>query len=81
MGRSRRKAVPCEVSEPHCLRPRGRRPCGWDSPRLMPPFAPILCRGLACYGKMGFRNYKADRAVPLTDGRLADRVSRRFDLA
>lgn len=37
--------------------------------------------GLAYYGKMGFRNDKADRAVPLTDGRWADRVSRRFDLA
>lgn len=36
--------------------------------------------GLAYYAKMGFRDYKLDRAVPLTDGRLVDRISRRFDL-
>ena len=37
--------------------------------------------GLAYYAKMGFRDYKVDRDVPLTDGRLVDRINRRFDLA
>ena len=37
--------------------------------------------GLAYYAKMGFRDYKVDRGVPLADGRLVDRISRRFDLA
>ena len=36
--------------------------------------------GLAYYAKMGFRDYKVDRCVPLADGRMMDRISRRFDL-
>lgn len=36
--------------------------------------------GLAYYAKMGFRDYKVDRGVPLADGRLVDRFNRRFDL-
>ena len=36
--------------------------------------------GLAYYAKMGFRDYKVDTGVPLADGRLVDRISRRFDL-
>jgi L-amino acid N-acyltransferase YncA len=36
--------------------------------------------GLAYYAKLGFRDYKVDTGVPLADGRLVDRVSRRFDL-
>jgi L-amino acid N-acyltransferase YncA len=36
--------------------------------------------GLAYYAKMGFRDYKVDRSVPLADGRMVDRVNRRFDL-
>lgn len=36
--------------------------------------------GLAYYAKMGFRDYKVDRGVPLTDGRLVDKISKRFDL-
>ena len=36
--------------------------------------------GLAYYAKMGFRDYKVDRCVPLADGRMMDRINRRFDL-
>lgn len=36
--------------------------------------------GLAYYAKMGFRDYRVDRGVPLTDGRAVDRINRRFDL-
>lgn len=36
--------------------------------------------GLAYYARMGFRDYKIDRAVPLGDGQLVDRINRRFDL-
>ena len=36
--------------------------------------------GLAYYAKVGFRDYKLDAAVPLGDGRLVDRINRRFDL-
>lgn len=36
--------------------------------------------GLAYYTKMGFRDYRLDAAVPLDDGRLVDRINRRFDL-
>lgn len=34
--------------------------------------------GLAYYGKMGFVEYKVDKAVPLKSGRLVDRVSKRY---
>lgn len=34
--------------------------------------------GLAYYGKMGFENYKVDRAIPLKDGRPVDRISKRY---
>ena len=37
--------------------------------------------GLAYYAKMGFLDYKVDRDVALADGRLVDRINRRFDLA
>ena len=37
--------------------------------------------GLAYYARMGFRDYRVDPAVPLGDGRLVDRINRRFDLA
>jgi L-amino acid N-acyltransferase YncA len=36
--------------------------------------------GLAYYAKLGFRDYRVDAKVPLEDGRLVDRVNRRFDL-
>lgn len=36
--------------------------------------------GLAYYAKMGFRDHRVDAAVPLSDGRLVDRINRRFDL-
>jgi len=36
--------------------------------------------GLTFYGKMGFMDYSVARAVPLKDGRLVDRVSKRFPL-
>ncbi|MEZ0002711.1 GNAT family N-acetyltransferase [Sinorhizobium fredii] len=34
--------------------------------------------GLAYYSKMGFTDYKVDKAVPLRDGRLVDRISKRY---
>ncbi|WP_018235220.1 GNAT family N-acetyltransferase [Ensifer sp. BR816] len=34
--------------------------------------------GLAYYGKMGFVDYKVDKAVPLKDGRTVDRISKRY---
>lgn len=34
--------------------------------------------GLAYYGKMGFVDYKVDRAVPLKDDRPVDRISKRY---
>jgi L-amino acid N-acyltransferase YncA len=37
--------------------------------------------GLTFYGKMGFEDHSVARAVPLRDGRLMDRVSKRFILA
>jgi RimJ/RimL family protein N-acetyltransferase len=37
--------------------------------------------GLAYYSKMGFVDYKVDKAVPLKDGRLVDRISKRYLLA
>ncbi len=37
--------------------------------------------GLTFYGKMGFADHSIARAVPLKDGRLVDRVSKRFSLA
>jgi L-amino acid N-acyltransferase YncA len=37
--------------------------------------------GLAFYGKMGFEDHSVTRDVPLKDGRLVDRVNRRFSLA
>ena len=36
--------------------------------------------GLAYYAKMGFHDYKVDRAVPLKDGTRVDRIYRRYDL-
>jgi L-amino acid N-acyltransferase YncA len=36
--------------------------------------------GLAYYGKMGFQDYKVDRAVPLADGTPVDRVNKRYSL-
>ena len=36
--------------------------------------------GLAYYARMGFLDYKIDRAVPLGNGQLVDRINRRFDL-
>ncbi len=36
--------------------------------------------GLTFYGKMGFTDHSIARAVPLKDGRLVDRVSKRFSL-
>ncbi|WP_420810234.1 GNAT family N-acetyltransferase [Ensifer aridi] len=37
--------------------------------------------GLAYYSKMGFVDYKVDKAVPLKDGRPVDRISKRYLLA
>lgn len=34
--------------------------------------------GLAYYGKMGFIDYRVDKAVPLKDGRPVDRLSKRY---
>ena len=34
--------------------------------------------GLTYYGRMGFTDYKIDKAVPLSDGRLVDRISKRY---
>ncbi|ASY58930.1 MULTISPECIES: GNAT family N-acetyltransferase [Sinorhizobium] len=34
--------------------------------------------GLAYYSKMGFVDYKIDKAVPLKDGRAVDRISKRY---
>lgn len=34
--------------------------------------------GLAYYGKMGFVDYKVDKAVPLKSGRVVDRISKRY---
>lgn len=34
--------------------------------------------GLAFYGKMGFADYKTDRAVPLGDGTPVDRINKRY---
>ncbi|APG89579.1 GNAT family N-acetyltransferase [Sinorhizobium americanum] len=34
--------------------------------------------GLAYYSKMGFVDYKVDKAVPLKDGRAVDRISKRY---
>lgn len=36
--------------------------------------------GLAYYTRMGFRPYRTDPAVPLSDGRPVDRIHHRFDL-
>ncbi len=36
--------------------------------------------GLAYYEKMGFRTYDIARDVPLHDGTLVDRISKRFDI-
>lgn len=36
--------------------------------------------GLAYYSKMGFEDYKIDKAVPLKDGRPVDRISKRYVL-
>lgn len=36
--------------------------------------------GLGYYDAMGFRTHRTDPAVPLADGTLVDRVSKRFDL-
>lgn len=36
--------------------------------------------GRAFYGKMGFRDYKADRAKPLSDGTPVDRIHHRYSL-
>ncbi len=37
--------------------------------------------GLAYYAKMGFVTYTVHKAVPLMDGALVDRISKRYDLA
>jgi L-amino acid N-acyltransferase YncA len=37
--------------------------------------------GLTFYGKMGFEDHSVAHGVPLKDGRLVDRVSKRFILA
>ena len=37
--------------------------------------------GLAYYTKMGFEDHSIDRDVPLQDGRLVDRVSKRFGIS
>lgn len=37
--------------------------------------------GLAFYGKMGFQDYKVDRAVPLGDGTPVDRINKRYSLS
>jgi L-amino acid N-acyltransferase YncA len=37
--------------------------------------------GLAFYGKMGFQDHSVTAARPLKDGRLVDRVNKRFRLA
>ncbi|MGE6783266.1 N-acetyltransferase family protein [Ensifer adhaerens] len=34
--------------------------------------------GLSYYGKMGFVDYRVDKAVPLADGRPVDRIWKRF---
>ena len=34
--------------------------------------------GLAFYNKLGFEDYRADRAVPLADGRPMDRLHKRY---
>lgn len=36
--------------------------------------------GLAYYSKMGFTDYSTDKAVPLNDGTLIDRISKKLDL-
>ncbi len=36
--------------------------------------------GLTYYGKMGFTDYKVDKAVPLADGRPVDRISKQYVL-
>jgi len=36
--------------------------------------------GLAFYSKMGFADYKVDRAIPLKDGTPVDRISKRYVL-
>ena len=36
--------------------------------------------GLTYYGKMGFVDYKVDKAVALKDGQLVDRISKRYVL-
>ena len=36
--------------------------------------------GLAFYAKMGFEDYKVDRAVPLADGTPMDRIDKRYPL-
>ncbi|MGO1119394.1 N-acetyltransferase family protein [Rhodovibrionaceae bacterium A322] len=37
--------------------------------------------GLAYYSKMGFEDYALDKAVPLKNGQLVDRISKRFSLS
>ncbi|MBP1887174.1 ribosomal protein S18 acetylase RimI-like enzyme [Ensifer mexicanus] len=37
--------------------------------------------GLAYYAKMGFIDYKVEKAVPLKDGQPVDRISKRYLLA
>lgn len=37
--------------------------------------------GLGYYSKMGFVDFSTTRAVPLSDGTLVDRISKRFDLS
>lgn len=36
--------------------------------------------GLTFYGKMGFEDYKVDRAIPLSDGTPVDRMHKRYML-
>ena len=37
--------------------------------------------GLSYYSKMGFVEYKTDKAIPLKDGTPVDRISMRFDIS
>jgi len=36
--------------------------------------------GLTFYGKLGFEDYKVDRAIPLGDGKPIDRINKRYVL-
>jgi len=37
--------------------------------------------GLSYYTKMGFVDYRIDKSVPLRDGTLVDRISKRYELS